>query len=158
MREYDLTTKEMSSTLVDHHGLTLEEKAMTPLYRGGDIFLCDIREYVYNGLPNAKIRASLWKVLLNAHSLKPSLWEEETAKNVSMYSDFVHEFVISRNSQCGLRDSWDVPNPLDVTWKQNNPCESQESLVTNESQWSRDFHSLLSTKQPWQESSIFLVN
>ena len=139
MREYDLTTKDASSSLLDHHGLTSKEKAITPLYNGGDLFICDLREYAYNGLPDAKTRASLWKVLLNTYSLKPSLWEGETTKNVSMYSEFVREFIIDRNSQCGKPNSWDVPNPLDVTWKQNKPNSDYEHLVTNESQWSRDF-------------------
>lgn len=165
MREYDLTTKDISPSQVDLHGFTLKQRAFTPVYDGGTIFSCDLREYVFNGLSDAETRAALWKVLLGVHSFKPSLWEEETVSNISLYSEFVREFILERNSQCGKSDCRDVPNPLDVTWKKSNTTIVDVNALSNESQWSRDFGDSeirdiiwKDCERTYSESSFFVMN
>lgn len=127
-------------TYASREAFSLRDRALKPLCEGGSLFDCDIREYAYNGLPDSATRSLVWKLLLNAYPKTPSKWGETDQKNLHMYSEFVEEFILSRNREIGRGESKLVPSPIDASWKRRldyNPEE--EDPTSNESKWSRDF-------------------
>lgn len=120
--------------------MSFKERAFTPLYQDGPLFLSDLREYVFRGADDLESRASAWKVLLHVHSLSPTSWTSESSSSHSSYNAFVEDFIVRRNNTCGKEGSWDIPNPLDIAWKyQDDYNPEDESHLTNESKWSRLF-------------------
>ena len=114
--------------------------ALTPIYRNGPLFECEVREYSFNGLPDQKTRSNVWKMLLRSYPYQPSKWEESHQSNISQYQVFANEFIYSKNTALGKEGCHKVPNPLDVSWKREadyNPADDDNS--TNESKWSREF-------------------
>ena len=86
--------------------------ALTPIYRNGPLFECEVREYAFNGHQS----------------------------NISQYQVFANEFIYSKNTALGKEGCRQVPNPLDVSWKREadyNPAD--DDGTTNESKWSREF-------------------
>ena len=114
--------------------------SLTPLYRNGPIFECEVREACFNGISDPFIRANVWKMLLRAYPYRPSRWYSSQITNRENYVRFVDEFIKSRNAECGLQDCILLPNPLDVSWKQDQLVYIEgEHDETNESPWSRTF-------------------
>ena len=113
------------------------DRCLTPLFRNGPIFECEVREVCFNGLSDPCIRSYLWKMLLRCYPFQPSQWEKAKETNKSNYLQFVDEFIVNRNRRCGKENNMILPNPIDSSWKRQ---EATESLgMNNESQWSRDF-------------------
>ena len=68
MNEFFITRRESDSMV---------ENALTPIYRNGPLFECDIREAAYNGIADQKQRSPIWKMLLHSYPYQPSKWEEK---------------------------------------------------------------------------------
>lgn len=116
------------------------ERGLSPIYRNGPLFECDVREAAFNGLPDQKTRSIVWKMLLNSYPYQPSKWEETSKTNVEQYRVFVDEFVVAKNASLGKENCMLIPNPLDVTWRQSADYRPEDDDgVTNESKYSRDF-------------------
>ena len=113
------------------------DRCLTPLYRNGPIFECEVREVCFNGLSDPCTRANLWKMLLRCYPYQPSKWEQAREVNKENYLQFVDELIVSRNQQCGKPHCMILPNPIDSSWKREETMESNS--IHNESQWSRDF-------------------
>ena len=131
MNEFFITRRESDSMV---------ENALTPIYRNGPLFECDIREAAYNGIADQKQRSPVWKMLLHSYPYQPSKWEEKRKENEETYHTFVTEFLTNKNQSLGKENCDLLPNPLDTTWRRAadyNP--SEDDGVTNESKWSRDF-------------------
>lgn len=131
MNEYFITLRESDS---------MEQNALTPIYRNGPLFECDVREAAYNGLSNQKDRSNIWKMLLHSYPYQPSKWEDKHKENLETYMTFVNEFITSKNTASGKEKCLLVPNPLDSSWKRSadyNPAD--DDGVSNESKWSREF-------------------
>ena len=47
--------------------------ALTPIYRNGPLFECEVREYSFNGLPDQKTRSNVWKMLLRSYPYQPEI-------------------------------------------------------------------------------------
>ena len=140
IRRYDFTQLIPGATVYSRATLSLQERALTPLCERGDLVLCDIRDFVYHGLNNSKVRANCWKVLLKAYPPNPLRWVEKRRQNVQAYREFINEFIISQNSSCGKENCNLVPSPIDTSWKRDvDYCSDNESLISNESLWSREF-------------------
>ena len=139
-REYDIRPPCSPYQMNDRNGLSLKDKAFTPLYQDGPLFLCDVRDYIFHGAEDLISRARGWRILLHVYSLLPSSWESESKQYHTSYNGFVDEFIVRRNASCGKPDIREVPNPLDISWKhQPDYSPEDESTVTNESKWSRLF-------------------
>lgn len=139
MRCYDLSDMN-DKAIIDKTSDSLEESCLTPLYENGPLFECDVREAAFNGITDDKRRATIWKMLLGIYPYNPSKWESSHESNISQYQVFVNEFVTSRNEALGLKDNACVPNPLDVSWRDDpsyNPEEDDH--FSNESKHSREF-------------------
>ena len=116
------------------------EFSLTPIYRNGPLFECEVREAAFNGIKDQKTRSNVWKMLLRSYPYQPSKWEETQKQNVEQYTTFVNEFVVAKNAAAGKQNCRLIPNPLDSSWKRSadyNPAEDDGK--TNESKWSRDF-------------------
>ena len=116
------------------------EYSITPIYRDGPIFETEVREAAFNGIPDQKTRAKVWKMLLRCYPYCPSKWEQTQNENLTQYTTFVNEFIVNKNAEIGKENCKLVPNPLDTTWK-NDPDLKPEDLNegSNESKWSQDF-------------------
>mgnify|MGYP000082076930 FL=1 len=116
------------------------EYALTPIYRDGPLFECEVREAAFNGIHGQKRRAEVWKMLLRCYPYQPSKWEEVRQSNIDQYITFVNEFIAARNVAGGKPDCKFVPNPLDSSWKRSADYDpSEDDGKTNESKWSREF-------------------
>lgn len=140
VRRYDFSHIPENSVIYPRSSFSLEECALTPFYEGGDIFECDLRNYVFSGVQNPKTKANCWKMLLKSYPLNPKQWESQRKKNVAMYQEFVNEFVCSTNTHCGKLNCTTVPSPIDTSWKRTSDYKIEDECKdNNESKWSRDF-------------------
>lgn len=127
--------------------LSPKERIFTSYSDMTDLFICPIREYAYQGLPDPETRAIVWKLLLNVLPLNPTQWNRKHLKNLQTYTDFVNDFVVTPNRNCGKENCNLVPNPIDLSWKEDDhhsggESEDESSVnpdQKNESKWSRDF-------------------
>ena len=71
-REYDIRPPCNPYLMNDRNGLSLKERAFTPLFKDGPLFLCDIRDYIFRGAEDLTSRSRGWKILLHVYSLSPS--------------------------------------------------------------------------------------
>ena len=85
------------------------ERGLSPIYRNGPLFECDVREAAFNGLPDQKTRSIVWKMLLNSYPYQPSKWEETSKTNVEQYRVFVDEFVVAKNASLGKENCMLIP-------------------------------------------------
>ena len=128
--------------------LSPKERIFTSYSDVSDLFICPIREYAYQGLPDAPTRSIVWKLLLNVFPLNPTQWNRKHLKNLQIYTDLVNDFIVTPNRNCGKENCNLVPNPIDLTWKDNaqpqcgvgSEAESEtEPEKANESKWSQKF-------------------
>ena len=135
-RIYDLTKMAECSIFQRRPDLWID-RCLTPLFRNGPIFECEVREVCFNGLSDPCIRSYLWNMLLRCYPFQPSQWERAKEMNKVNYLQFVDEFIVNRNRRCGKENNMILPNPIDSSWKRQ---ETTETIgINNESQWSRDF-------------------
>lgn len=130
----------MNDNFIMLRDLEAPDIALTPFYRDGPIFECEVRNYAFNGLPDQKTRSSVWKMLLRSYPYQPSKWTESHQSNIDQYNVFANEFIYSKNNAIGKEGCRFLPNPIDVSWKRSadyNPAEDDGS--SNESKWSKDF-------------------
>lgn len=119
-------------------------KAVTACLPGGTIFLDNVRELAFFGIPD-EIRDTYWKILLQYYSTKQNNWSEEDKEHKNNYNQFVvyilsisyififyiqNEFIINPNLECGNSESKKLINPLFDTWKQR---EDEVVIITTES-------------------------
>lgn len=63
-------------------------KAVTACLPGGTIFLDNVRELAFFGIPD-EIRDTYWKILLQYYSINQSNWNEEDKEHKNNYNQFV---------------------------------------------------------------------
>lgn len=63
-------------------------KAVTACLPGGTIFLDNVRELAFFGIPD-EIRDTYWKILLQYYSTKQNNWSEEDKEHKNNYNQFV---------------------------------------------------------------------
>lgn len=130
--------------------LSPKERIFTSYSDVTDLFICPIREYAYQGLPDPATRSIVWKLLLNVFPLNPTQWNRKHLKNLQTYTEFVNDFIVIPNRNCGRENCNLVPNPIDLSWKDDdhhrsgaeteNESESEtDPEKMNESKWSRTF-------------------
>lgn len=66
-------------------------KAVTACLPGGSIFLDNVRELAFFGIPD-EIRDTYWKILLQYYSAKECNWSEEELERKKNYNQFVVYF------------------------------------------------------------------
>ncbi|KAK8803636.1 hypothetical protein WA158_001330 [Blastocystis sp. Blastoise] len=143
VKKYDLSSHDADS-LVSLEEWKENATPLTPLTVKGDLFECDIRQHCFNGSPDMITRALYWKMLLGYLPYTPSKWEEKIKNSIEEYKEFVNEFIINKNKECGKENCAIVPSPIDLTWKNKDNKEESDSIGNgddedNESPWSKSF-------------------
>lgn len=111
------------------------DRCLTPLFRNGPIFECEVREVCFNGLSDPCVRSYLWKMLLRCYPFQPSQGEKAKETNKSNYLQFVDEFIVNRNRRCGKENSMILPNPIRLLMEKTRSNriswdEQRESMVS----------------------------
>ena len=132
--------------------LSPKDRVFTSYTEVGDLFICAIREYAYQGLPDISTRSIVWKLLLNVFPLNPTQWNRAHLRNLHTYTEFVDEFITIPNRKCGKENCILVPNPIDFSWKESKSFHSEdEEDHNNESKWSRDFGESETRESIWKD-------